>query len=251
MSDNSIDNTDAIVMSYAKQHRFIKLIRNAGSDERNFGSKVHAINRGYEQLSGTTYDYIGMLDADISFDNAYFKALIEKMESDKKLGIAGGIICEKVRGKYKEQIIYQKSVAGAIQFFRSECYEDIGGYIPLPYGGIDACAEIMAREKGWEVNTFRELKVLHHRRVGGKSSLVKIRFKQGVMFYSLGYSPLYFVIRALYKFVKDPLRSRSCATIIGYCYAMYKKIELALPLSSYTFLRNEQMQRLRLKNIRK
>ena len=37
-----------------------------------------------------------------------------------------------------------KSVPGAIQMFRRECYQEIGGMLPIEYGGEDWYAEIMA-----------------------------------------------------------------------------------------------------------
>ena len=66
-----------------------------------------------------------------------------------------------------EFVTYDKtldSVGGKVQTFRRKCFEEIGGYLPLKYGGIDAAAEIMTRMKGWEVR-----KSLANRGVGTSS----------------------------------------------------------------------------------
>ena len=47
-----------------------------------------------------------------------------------------------------------RSVAGAVQLFRCECYEGIGGISPLRNGGEDWCAEVSARMMGWTVKAF-------------------------------------------------------------------------------------------------
>lgn len=54
-------------------------------------------------------------------------------------------------------------VSGLIQMFRRQSYDDIGGYLPLQKSGEDAIAEVMTRKDGWEVRTFPQLAVFHHR----------------------------------------------------------------------------------------
>ena len=205
VSDGSTDRTDEIVNQYVKDFTFIELLRAGGDQDHNFGSKVNAFNAGYETLGDVQYDYIGNLDADVSFDKNYFERIIEKFEKNNNLGIGGGIILELVNGKYITQNISLNSVAGAVQLFRRTSFEAIDGYLPLEYGGIDAAAEILARAKGWQVQTFPELEVLHHRRViTGQGGIMKLKFRHGINHYLLGYSPLFEITRCLWRITERP-----------------------------------------------
>ena len=165
VNDGSTDSTEAKVKKYTSNYSFLELVNLNRIGNANFGSKVNAFQEGYNYVKKLDYDFIGNLDADVSFEPAYFGNILHKFGENEKLGVAGGIIQELINNKYVTQDISTNSVAGAVQLFRKECYAGIGGYIPMEYGGIDAAAEILARMNGWEVQTFSEYKVLHHRRV--------------------------------------------------------------------------------------
>ena len=220
-------------------------MRRTDKTPRDFSSKVMAINEAYPKLLGLTYDFIGNLDADVSFKADYFAKLIERFDSNQKLGIGGGIICEETNGVFDEQRISKNSVAGAVQLFRRRCYEDIGGYKPLKNGGVDSLAEICARMNGWDVETFIELKVLHHRRVGnGATSLLSARFKDGIKFHQLGYHPIFQIIRLAYRLTDRPYLLGSAFQLVGYIYALFNKKEIKVPADVREYVRNEQMKRL-------
>ena len=246
VSDNSTDSTDDIVAAYARSCSYMKLVRTAGRAQRNFSSKVSAFNAGCAALRASGYGFIGNLDADITFEPAYFASVLNAFERNPQLGIAGGIIMELIHDAYVGQHISLNSVAGAVQLFRRECFEAVGGYRPLPYGGIDAAAEIMARMHGWEVQTFPELKVLHHRRVAAdKGSLLHARFRQGKMFYVLGYHPLFQLFRSIYRITDKPHVWGSLVLLLGYCWAAALRYRIGLPDNALRYLRTEQLRRLK------
>jgi biofilm PGA synthesis N-glycosyltransferase PgaC len=254
VSDGSTDRTDEIIESYAQKHSLIHLLRNdrsAQGKNRNFGSKALAFQKGYSCLGNIDFQFIGNLDADVTFEPDYFVSVLDKMESNPKLGVAGGIILELVDGQYISQNISTNSVAGAVQLFRRECYEGFGGYIPVARGVIDAAAEIMARMHGWEVQTFADIGVHHHRRVstGGKS-IVNTRFRQGVTNYLLGYHPLFQFVSSISRIGETPAIVGSVSTMLGYSWTGLKRKEKILSPEAIQFLRSEQMDRLRSKLIR-
>ena len=78
VSDGSTDGTDEIVFNYSKKHENIRLLRSETHNTRNFGSKVAAFRLGVESLRHLQYDFIGNLDADVSFDSHYFELLLKK-----------------------------------------------------------------------------------------------------------------------------------------------------------------------------
>ncbi len=246
VSDGSTDRTDEIVKRYCAAYSFIQLMCSSGALERNFGSKVHAFNAGYYLIKDIAYDFIGNLDADISFGVDYFEKILYYFGQNNKLGIAGGIIQEFVNGSYITQKISLNSVAGAVQLFRRECYESIGGYFPLEYGGIDTAAEIMARSKGFHVHTFPELKVTHHRRVGfsDKSILAKRFMHWGRMHYSLGYHPVYYFILCCYKIFQKPYFFHGLLLMLGFIEAYVKGEKRALSADFVQYVRQEQVNKL-------
>lgn len=246
VSDGSTDKTDEIVESYTSRFNFIKLVKAENQEKRNFGSKVNAFRAGYEKLEIQDYGFIGNLDADVTFDKNYFECLFNKFEKNPKLGLAGGIIAVLVDGKYEKQINSLNSVAGAVQLFRRTCYEDIGGYIPLKSGGIDSAAEIMARMKGWQVQTFPEYLVLHHRRVGS-SNQYRSMFKKGIVNYSLGYHPIFQIVSAIFRMKAKPYITGSMCILLGYFWAMICRHKRPISDELVKFLRSEQLQRIGLK----
>jgi glycosyltransferase involved in cell wall biosynthesis len=246
VSDGSTDDTDAIVQSYAGQHDFIRLLRAEAQGVANFGSKVKAFQAGCKLLDGLEYEFIGNLDGDISFEPDYFEKLIARFGADPKLGLAGGIILERFDTEFVAQNISDNSCAGAVQLFRRETFEKIGGYIPIKWGGIDSAAEILVRHHGWDVRTFRDLGVRHHERVStGGRSILHTRFKKGIINYSLGYHPVFHVMSSLLRCRTKPYVVGGFAMIAGYFWAAIKHVERIFPPDVVRYLRHEQMHRLK------
>ncbi|MBK7631097.1 MAG: glycosyltransferase family 2 protein [Ignavibacteriales bacterium] len=245
VSDGSTDRTNDIVEQYRKKNKFIDLIALPPNKERNFSSKVNALNEAWKKIGGTEFDFIGNLDADVTLDKCYYEEVFRTFQTNPKLGIAGGIILDCVDDNVYPQNISLNSVAGAIQVFRKQCFEKIGYYIPFKYGGEDAYMEIMARMMGWEVQTLAELKVLHHRPTGtGMGSLLKANFRKGQMFYTLGYSPIFFLVRIFYRLFDKPILIGSLLNITGYLSAFIKKDKCPAGNTFIDFVRSEQKERL-------
>lgn len=244
ISDGSTDRTDETVQSYVTQYPFIKFFRASGDKDHNFGSKVKAINFARRQVDVNDYDYIGILDADISFSPDYFEQLLTRFENDINLGIGGGIIYEIYKNKKIRQNISLSSVAGAVQLFRSKCFEQAGDFIPLTYGGEDAAMEIIAKMNSWTVRTFPELHVMHYGYTGrGSGNILKAKYNRGIRFYQLGYHPLFQLMRSIYRIIDWPYIIGSFIEMYSFflCYIRHEK--MMLPYETISFLRKEQMQR--------
>ena len=154
VSDGSTDRTDEIVHRYAMSHSFIHFIRRNKDENRGFASKVLALRVGLESIILGQTQFIGHLDADVSFDRFYFRDLLNKFTADATLGIAGGCCTERIGVEFRPPPWNSTaSIPGGIQMFRRKCYQDIGGLLPIEYGGEDWYAEIMARKSGWQVRS--------------------------------------------------------------------------------------------------
>jgi glycosyltransferase involved in cell wall biosynthesis len=154
VSDGSTDNTDPIVKQCTANAPWIELLRMPERRERDFAGKVHAFEAGYARMAGLKFDVIVSLDADISFEADYFSLLLEKLSADPKLGLVGTPFQEDSGQAYDYRFVSIEHVSGACQVFRRECFEEIGGYLPVKGGSIDHIAVITARMKGWKTRTF-------------------------------------------------------------------------------------------------
>jgi poly-beta-1,6-N-acetyl-D-glucosamine synthase len=246
ISDGSTDRTDEIVRNYEVKYDFINLITRKQSKDRNFASKVNAIQEGYESIRSLDFDFVGCSDADVTFPEDFFESILTRMAKNPQQGIGGGVVFEKEKGNWKAvQASYSWSVAGAMQMFRRQCYEQINGYQPLKRGGIDAVAEIKARMCGWEVRTFEDLKLYHHRFMGnnGGNRLIA-NFKRGLAEYVMGYHPLIQILRFFSRIPSPPFFTASFMRTVGYFYAMLKGEPFAVTKEVVNFFREEQMRRL-------
>jgi 2-polyprenyl-3-methyl-5-hydroxy-6-metoxy-1,4-benzoquinol methylase len=243
--DSCTDRTDEIVRQYSEEHHFIQHLSLSGDVNRNFGAQVRAINSGYEQLKDTDYDYIGNLDADVTFDSDYYERILNEFQLNQKLGLAGGFIYERYNGKFENRPFNTiTSVPHAIQLFRRQCYESIGGYIPLKYGGPDWCAEVMARMKGWQVESFPDVQVYHHRHTGSAGGKLHGMFSEGLRAFSVGSHPIFELFKCLHRIKNKPYLIYSFLRMTGYICGYFIKEKRIVSDEFVTYLRNEQKQKL-------
>lgn len=245
VSDGSTDGTDEIVAGFVEVGGPIRLLRANSPAQGNFGSKVRAFRMGYEQLEGVSSDFVGNLDGDVTFEPDYFERLIEKFSRDESLGLAGGCIHEQIGEGFHARSASRDSVAGAVQFFRRDVYEAIGGYTPQAAGGIDSIAEIMVRMRGRTVRTFDDLAVRHHGRVtGGQKNILMSRFAKGRINYLLGYSPLFQFLVSLYRMRNRPWIVGGMMMLSGYVTACIRRPPRAVSPEFVAFVRHEQRRRI-------
>lgn len=244
--NNCTDDTEQIARRYAKQYPFIEVIAFSPFADRNFSAKVQATQLATRLLKKENHAFIGNLDGDISFDDDYFETLIERFHASPRLGIAGGTIYERKHGRFRPRFgNTERSVPGAVQLFRRECYEQIGGYQPLRYGGIDTVAEGMAKQRGWQIHSFQSLPVLHYRLTGRAGlSLFQFRVREGIKEYALGTHLLFFVFKCLWRIHQWPWAIGSLLRIIGYLTGAIRQVERPLPASYLQYQRSRQLRRL-------
>lgn len=247
VSDGSTDQTEAIVRSYVQTWPFIELRRvEAPRGAHSFASKVFAFDEGVRLLRQTDFEFIGNLDADVSFGPSYFEALLERFREEEALGIAGGWIYESNGETYTPRgMNTPRDVAGAVQMFRRQCYDSVGGFLPLKCGGEDWCAQVTARMKRWRVRSFSELPVYHHRVTVESRGRLRRRWQQGLMDFSMGTHPASEVIRLLRRVRESPafigVAARLCGFLWGYCCGEKRIVSEEV----VRFLRQEEMERFR------
>ena len=237
VDDGSTDTTAEIVHEYQQKHSFIQLEQvKAEEKQHSFSAKVHALNLAISKLDLSQAEFIGILDADIELPDNYFSVLLDRMNNDSSLGIAGGVILPFYDGfsHPSERRRDCDSVAGAVQMFKKKCFLDIGSqFLMLPFGGEDSAMEIIARAKGWITKTFWDIEVTHFGSIGSAiDSSSTFRFRKGITNFCLGYGFLFFSTRLLYRVKDTPFFIGSVIELAGFIYArfLYKKPFLPKPI---------------------
>lgn len=246
VSDGSTDGTDDIVNRYAAQHPWIELLRMPERQERHFAGKVLAFNAGYARMQNVAYDAVVSLDGDISFDPDYFAFLMGKLADDPGLGMVGTPFRDSHNDVYDYRFVSIEHVSGACQVFRRQCFEEIGGYVPVKGGGIDHIAVITARMKGWKTRAYPGKSCIHHREMGtAQRSEVMARFRFGMQDYALGGHPLWEIFRTIYQMTKRPYLVGGLMVGSGYFWAMLRRAPRPVSDELIAFRRHEQMSRLK------
>jgi poly-beta-1,6-N-acetyl-D-glucosamine synthase len=245
VSDGSTDGTDEIVQRYAERHPWIELVKMSERKERHFAGKAHAFNAGYERVALLNYDFIGSLDADISFEADYFAFLLGKFAQDESLGLAGTPFRE--HGvQYDYRFSRKEHVSGACQVFRRACFESIGGYVPLRAGAVDLVAVVTARMRGWKTETFTEMYCIHHRRMGSaRHNLILSELKSGYGDYCMGVHPLWQAFRSAYQMTRKPFFIAGASLMAGYLFAVLSLARKPVSADFVAFRRKEQLRWLR------
>ena len=253
VSDKSTDATDAIAAAAAGAHGFIRFLRFENPLPRSphpmggtSWKKVSALRAGLAALGDATADadFIGNIDADVTFAPGYYATLIERMQASPDLGIAGGFIYNASAGREWPYFVNPEGCGGPSQLFRRAAWQQIGGYVP--WGQEDTIAQMMARMHGWRIRSFDDLRVLHHKTAKEKSRHpLNGRFHAGKMDRAMGYHPLYEAAKCVGQLRKKPVILGSLAQLSGYTWAAWKNIRTELPADVVAFNRRQQLQSLR------
>jgi glycosyltransferase involved in cell wall biosynthesis len=246
VDDGSTDGTAEIVESYAQRQRWIQLVRRQQRGERNFAGKAHAFNAGFERVRGLPFDIVGNLDADISFEPDYFEFLLGKFSEFPQLGVAGTAMREANYDAVKDSFYNYNDVFGACQLFRRACFEQVGGYTPIKWGGIDWIAVRTARLRGWQTRSFCDKLFYHHRPMGAtEANTWKARFDYGRKDYFLGNHPFWQVFRVSFQMMKRPYVVGGLLLLSGYFYSFASRMQRPVAPELLRFHRREQLERLK------
>lgn len=244
VSDGSTDGTDAIVRRAAAQHPWIRLLPLAPRPARSFAAVVHNTEAAIRHLNFRNYSFLGLLDADVMFQPDYFEELLRRFEGEPALGLAGGVVIDV--GLPRDRFPRNRAdVPGAVQLFRRECLEKIGGLIPIPEGGWDGMTCVMARMHGYQTRLFTDLVVDHLKpRNISEGGAVRRKWQMGVRDYAAGYHPVFEAIKCISRLNDPPLIIGALAWWTGYCTAAVQRRSRIVDPSVVAHVRREQLDRI-------
>jgi biofilm PGA synthesis N-glycosyltransferase PgaC len=248
VDDASTDNTGEIVKSYESQCDFLMYYQLQRADIKSYYShRTEVFLAGYEKIRHIEHDFVAALDADLSLPQAYYENILKEFDSNPKLGIASGVYVDNINGQHMKVVRSDISTSGGLQVFRRECYEQIGGYRPLKYGGDDSLAEYTARMIGWQTRSFPAYVAVHRRPVGtsGGASIIKARFSQGVTDYYLGSHVVFMLAKSIRRcFVEKPFVVGGLARICGFFCGCFSSSKREISDDIVGYIRKEQIGRL-------
>ncbi len=214
--DASRDGTPAMLAAAANENPWIRVVRAERESGRSAGSATSTgFNALLPQAGALDPDLVVKLDGDVSFDPDYFERILEAMEADPRLGIAGGRALEPhPDGSWGLVRIPSYHVHGATKVYRSACLDDIGPLVPGP--GWDTVDIIRARLAGWRTRSLPEVRFRHLRVTGTASGRLDNLRVKGLAAYRIGYLPLFALLRAVRNMVRRPYVIGGIAFFYGF-----------------------------------
>jgi glycosyltransferase involved in cell wall biosynthesis len=202
VENGSTDGTPDVVRELGERYSWIHLVSIESDPKPLRGrSSVRAFNAGVAAVSPYA-DLITNLDADVSFEPAYFDLLRREFEANPRLGIASGLCYELGADDWEPIHVTHPHLRGAARTYRRECLEQL---LPLEellgWDGIDV---VRANIRNWETGTVPTLGYFHHRATGARdASRFSSYAEEGDAAYYMWYRPSYLVARTLYRAVRS------------------------------------------------
>lgn len=249
VDDCSTDGTWGMLESFASTHPWVRPLRRlpsdrpSGTDGLASAAEAAAFNAGLRQAADVDWDFVVKLDADIELPPDYFERLLAEFAADPSLGIAGGHCYEWRRGRLWWEAVPEDHVRGATKMYRRECFEAIGGMRETL--GWDTIDQVTAEMRGWKVRSIRGLDLLHHRRTGSASGVIRGRLRHGRGSYLVGYHPGFMFVRAARRLLDPPPIVGSVLLLAGYFAAWLRREPRAVDAEFVAFFRRRQLGKLR------
>ena len=224
VDDGSTDGTAEILAEYCAQHSWIKVVAKPDRGHRAVGPGViEAFYAGLKTLCLGEFDYICKLDVDLDLPPRYFEILMDRMQANPRLGSASGKPYYRSKtGAWVSEKCGDEMSVGMTKFYRTSCFEDIGGFVrEVMWDGID-CHK--SRQRGWVVRSWDEPELqFHHLRPMGSSenNILTGRARHGFGQYFMGSDPLYFSATALFRMTRAPYLLGGFAMLYGYARAWW------------------------------
>jgi len=227
VDDGSTDETPAILAEYAGRLPYLRVVRRTDRGGRQVGpGVVEAFYAGLETARMEDFDYLCKLDMDLDLPVRYFELLMQRMESDPRIGTTSGKpwFVHPQRGTLVPEVCGDEMSVGMTKFYRRTCFEQIGGFVPaLMWDGID-CHR--CRMLGWKARSFDEpeLRFVHLRPMGSSDGgWLRGRIRHGRGQYFMGTGPLYMAASALFRTLHPPRVVGAAAIGWGWLAALLER----------------------------
>lgn len=250
VDDGSTDETPAILADYARRLPYLRVLQRKDRGSRQVGPGViEAFYDGLETVDLDDFDYLCKLDMDLDLPDRYFELLIERMESDPRVGTTSGKpwFIHPHSGETVPEACGDEMSVGMTKFYRVTCFREIGGFVrQVMWDGID-CHR--CRMLGWiaESRDLEATRFVHLRPQGASHKGIWTgRLRAGFGQYFMGTSPLYYLAVAIYRLPSHPAVIGSVAMLWGYIRSWLRRAPRYEDPEFRRFLRSYQRACLRM-----
>lgn len=250
VDDGSSDGSPAVLESYRARIPYLQVVRRADRGRRSVGPGViEAFYAGLETVALEEFDYVCKLDLDLDLPPRYFERLMERMDSNPRLGTTSGkpYFIASGSGKLVAEVCGDEMSVGMTKFYRVQCFREIGGFVrQVMWDGID-CHR--CRMLGWIAESVDEevSRFIHLRPMGSSQKGIWTgRVRSGYGQYFMGTAPAYFMASAIFRLPKHPIFVGSIAMLWGYVSSALRGVGRYDDLEFRKFLRRYQHACLRL-----
>ena len=250
VDDGSTDETPAILEEYSGRLPYLRILRRADRGCRRVGpGVVEAFYAGLETVCLDEFDYICKLDMDLVLPARYFELMMERMESEPRVGTTSGKpwFIHPRSGALVPEVHGDATSVGATKFYRVACFKEIGGFVrEVMWDGID-CHR--CRMLGWiaESSSLESIRYIHLRYQGtSEKGIWTGKVRAGYGQYYMGTSPLYYLAVAFRHLPVHPVLIGSAGLFWGYFRSWLKGLPRYEDLEFRRFLRAYQYACLRM-----
>src|SRR5271156_6341191 len=132
VDDGSTDETPAILEEYARRLPYLRVVRRTDRGRREVGPGViEAFYAGLNTVRLEDFDYLCKLDMDLDLPVRYFELLMQRMESDLRIGTTSGKpwFVHPQSGALEPEVCGDEMSVGMTKFYRVDCFREIGGFV--------------------------------------------------------------------------------------------------------------------------
>ena len=241
VDDGSSDQTPTILEAYRAKSPLIQVTTLERNGTRREGGES-AIQVAFSKVDWNRTDILARMDADVSFEQDFFAALMDQFQTDPVLGIASGLIHEEEGGKWTARRVPAYHTRGASKLYRRECYDRI-----KPIGtclGWDGQDEARANCYGWKTRSYDNAVIYHHRPVGTHVGRARLFRNLGLSAYYIGYHPIFVFARAVAAVPKRPFVLGGILLVTGMVEGYLRNLPREDRREVIAFVRRQQLNRL-------